>query len=278
MTKKLQKMIREPKPGKPIVIKNKKLTKKQRLAIRGVKLHVGVRKTIDLMAEHISAQNLAIPSVNLSSKDPASAFAIKMYAAIGRWDAKHLAMFIEGVTGKIPKFGDDASMLGTVKAIFHAIFEDEATREEVNRYDSVWKMWPNIRLKPSKKERREEMATAKGKKQASKKKVSTKKARGKKPADKKVGRKPAKKTKKKSVKKGGGTRLAPMTGDTKLVKKKASCGESESWDEVLNCMPKKAITFDALVKVVDKKLDAGEDYTRRVVGSLRRRGCIVTVE
>jgi hypothetical protein len=162
-------------------------------------------------------------------------------------------------------------MLGTVKAIFHAIFEEEASKEDVCRYDSAWKMWPKVRLKPSRKERRKEMAT---KKAGSKKKGSTKRA-----VKKKAGVRKGKTAKKKtSKKKASGARLSPITDDTKLLKKKASCGESEAWDEVLECLPKKAITFASLCSTVAKKLDGDEHYTRRVVGSLRRRGCIATVD
>lgn len=278
MTKKLQKMIKNPKP-KVRKKKEKKLTKKQRLAVRGVTLHVGVRKTIDLMAEHIREQGLSVPTVDLSSKDPASKFSIHMYASIGKWGDNHLAMFIEGVTGDVPKFKDVPSMLGTVRAIFHAIFEEEASREDVIRYDSAWKMWPNVRLKPSKKERRKEMATSKGStKKASRKKVGAKKTAKNKTTKvdkKKVGKKKA--DKKKAIKKTGG-RLTPITGDTKLLKKKASCGESETWDEFLSHLPKKAVTFDALVAIIEKKMDGDEAYTRRVLGSLRRRDCIVSVD
>jgi hypothetical protein len=86
-------------------------------------------------------------------------------------------------------------------------------------------------------------------------------------------------SKKKTTKrKSGGGRLSPITDDTKLVKKKASCGESEAWDDVLECLPKKAVTFKALCSTVAKRLDGDEHYTRRVVGSLRRRGCIAAVD
>jgi hypothetical protein len=70
------------------------------------------------------------------------------------------------------------------------------------------------------------------------------------------------------------TRKTAVKDDTKLLRKKATCGVSEAWDDVLNCIPKKAITFGALVKIVAKKLEGDAMYTRRIVGSLRRRGCI----
>jgi hypothetical protein len=70
------------------------------------------------------------------------------------------------------------------------------------------------------------------------------------------------------------TRKTAIKDDTKLLRKKATCGVSEAWDDVLNCLPKKATTFGALVKTVAKKLEGDALYTRRIVGSLRRRGCI----
>lgn len=71
------------------------------------------------------------------------------------------------------------------------------------------------------------------------------------------------------------TRKTAIKNSTKLLKKKATCKVSEAWDDVLNCLPKKAITFGALVKIVAKKLEGDDRYTRRIVCSLRRRGCIV---
>lgn len=70
------------------------------------------------------------------------------------------------------------------------------------------------------------------------------------------------------------TRKTAITETTKLLKKKATCGEHYAWIDVLDCMPKKAITFKALCGIVAKKLEGDDRYTRRVVGSLRRRGCI----
>jgi len=75
------------------------------------------------------------------------------------------------------------------------------------------------------------------------------------------------------------TRKTAIKDDTKLLKKKATCGESESWDDVLNCLPKKATTFATLCAAVAKKFDGYDArYTRRVVGSLRRRGCIAVAK
>jgi len=269
MTKKLEKMMANKKTRMKKPPKEKKMTKKQRLAARGVSLSVGYKKAMELMAEHIKEQKRSVPSVYLGNKDPASSFAIAMYSEIGQWSELHCSLYIAAVTGEPPEFREPGAMQGTIKAIFHALFEDGATKEEVNHYSSAWKMWPNVRSKPEKKERRKEMAT-------SKKKGSTKRARVAKKGKKAAAKKGAKK--KVSKKKSSGGRLSPITGDTKLLKKKASCGESEAWDEVLGCMPKKAITFDTLVAAVEKKLDGDEAYTRRVVGSLRRRGCIVTAD
>ena len=72
----------------------------------------------------------------------------------------------------------------------------------------------------------------------------------------------------------GSTRKTAINDDTKLLRKKTTCGESEAWDDVLNCLPKKATPFSVLVKTVAKKLQGDAQYTRRIVGSLRRRGCI----
>lgn len=74
-------------------------------------------------------------------------------------------------------------------------------------------------------------------------------------------------------------RKTAIKDDTKLLRKKSTCGESEAWDDVLLCLPpKKATTFGALVKTVARKLEGDARYTRRIVGSLRRRGCIAVAK
>ena len=75
------------------------------------------------------------------------------------------------------------------------------------------------------------------------------------------------------------TRKTAIKDETKIVKKKATCGVSESWDDVLNCLPKKATTFKALCDAVAKKFEGYDaSYTRRVIGSLRRRGCVAVAK
>lgn len=268
MTKKLDKMMK-PSPKKKRR-KTKRIPAKMRAQHRGIVFGVGEKRAMEILYDMIKTQRHKVPVINLYMDDPAADFCINMYAEIASWDYHVLVVFIEEITGKKPKHAELASLLGTAKSIFHALFmdEDEATKEQLLRYDSKWKMWPGkIRLKP-KRRRKSEMAT----KKASRKKVSSKRA-----AAKKTGRRKASK-KKTAKRKSSGGRLSPITDDTKLVKKKASCGESEAWDDVLGCLPKKATTFKALCSTVAKKLDGDEHYTRRVVGSLRRRGCIATVD
>ncbi|MCK5644848.1 MAG: hypothetical protein KAJ19_28875 [Gammaproteobacteria bacterium] len=188
MTKKLQKMMKSAsKKKRTKKVKEKKLTKKERLAVRGIKLVVGTKRAMELMCEHVKMQKHPVPPVVLRSENPASQFSIAMYSELGKWDDQNLHLYIYAVTGAPPKHTEAGAMQGTVKAIFHAIFEEGASKEEVNRYDSVWKMWPNVRSKLSRKERRNSMATRK----ASKKKVSKKRA-ARKTAGKKVTKRAAK--------------------------------------------------------------------------------------
>lgn len=278
MTKKLQKMLKKPraKKKKRVAPRDRKPSRRERLAIRGIVMKLGYKKSMVLMCEFITEQGRSVPAVYLSHKDPAPAFLISMYYEIGKWDSDHCRRYIYAVTGEQPEFTEPGAMQGTIKAILHAFFDEDATSEDVNKYDSAFKMWPNVRSKLPKKNRRKEMATGKGKKAKGKK--ATKKKAPSKRVEKKSAKKkaPAKKGKKSTAKSSG--RLSSVTSDTKLLKKKASCGESEAWDEVLACMPKKAITFAKLCEVVDKKLEGDEGYTRRIVGSLRRRGCISAVD
>jgi len=258
MTKKLDNMLTKKKTRRKKQPKERKMTKKERLAVRGVKLKVGYKRTMELMAEHIKEQKRPIPPVILNNSDPASQFAIAMYHEIGQWSEAHCSLFINAVTGEPPQFREPGAMQGTIKAIFHALFDEGASKEEVNHYSSPWKMWPNVRSKSSRKERREEVATKKkGKKQASKKKAPAKRA-----------------AKKKTAKKKSGTRASPITDSTKLIQKKATTGESEAWDAVLKLIPKKGITFSALCTKVEKQLEGDATYTRRIVGILRRHKCV----
>lgn len=265
MTKKLDKMLTKKKTRRKQP-KEKKMTKKQRLAVRGVVLKVGYKRAMELMAEHIKEQKRPIPPVMLANKDPASQFAITMYNEIGQWSEVHCSLYINAVTGAPPQFREPGAMQGTIKAIFHALFDDGASKEEVNHFSSSWKMWPNVRSKPSREDRRERMATKKaGSKAANKKKVASKKA---------PKRKEKKNVKKKAAKKKSGTRASPITDDTKLIAKKATTGESEAWDAVLKLIPKSGIKFSALCAKVEKQLEGDDVYTRRIVGILRRHGCV----
>lgn len=200
MTKKLDRML---KPRKKVKKKRtRKRLKKDACVHRGVKFSVGIKRAIDLMVEAIQMQGHSVPSVNLYSEDPAAMFAINMYEEIGSWDDAHLGEYIREVTGKPPTNFDTASMLGTVKCIFHAIFDDGATKEDVSHYLSVWKMWPKVRSKP--KRRKSKMATKKKARKKAAKKTSTKravrkKAGAKKAPAKRVAKKAAKKTAKKAA-------------------------------------------------------------------------------
>ena len=196
MTKKLDRMLKPRKKAKKK--RTRKRLPKDACVHRGVKFSVGIKQAIDLMVDAIRMQGHSVPSVNLYSEDPAAMFAINMYEEIGSWSDAALGEYIVGVTGKPPTHFDTASMLGTVKCIFHAIFDDGASKEEVSHYCSVWKMWPKVRSKP--KRRKSKMATKKAaRKKASKKKTTTKRAVRKKAAAKKA---PARRAaKKKTAKK-----------------------------------------------------------------------------
>jgi hypothetical protein len=122
-----------------------------------------------------------------------------MYAELASWSYKDLNSFIEEITGELVKHTEHASLLGTVKCIFHALFtdEEETTKAALLRYDSKWKMWPGkVRLKPRRK-RKSDMARKKAakkkasKKQAVKKKATAKKTRTAKKAAKKTAKKAA---------------------------------------------------------------------------------------
>ena len=90
MTKKLDKMLTK-KKGRRRQPKERKMTKKERLAVRGINLSVGYKKAMELLAEHIKEQKRPVPAVILSSENPAAQFAIEMYQEIGQWDGHALS-------------------------------------------------------------------------------------------------------------------------------------------------------------------------------------------
>lgn len=203
MTKKLKEMM-STKPSKKKKRK-KKVPRKDRSKHRGITFapNIGDKRAMEILYDVIKFQGHVVPEVDLTVSDPASTFAINMYAEIGSWDYKHLKLFIQEITGKPPQHKEIASLLGTAKSIFHTLFMDEDdSKAKVLRYDSKWKMWPKVRTKPRRKKMADsKLATKKkaSRKKASKKKVTKKTQRKKAPAKKKVAKK--KVAKKKTAKK-----------------------------------------------------------------------------
>ena len=202
MTKKLKEMMTKKKPSA-----KKKRKRKKRVPTRDKCLHRGVKfkpgmgdkRAMELLYDFIKVQGHQVPAINLFMEDPCADFSINMYSELASWSYKDLNSFIEEITGELVKHTEHASLLGTVKCIFHALFtdEEETTQAALLRYDSKWKMWPGkVRLKPRRK-RKKDMATkkAKGKKASSKravnKKVGKKTRTAKKAAKKKTAKKAA---------------------------------------------------------------------------------------
>ena len=173
MTKKLDAMLKPRKKTKKKTRRKKRVPTKERCLHRGVRWKPGIgdKRAMELLYDFIKVQGHTPPAINLYMDDPCADFRINMYAEIGAWSYKHLCLFIEELTGERPQHQEHASLLGTVKCVFHALFldEDELTQEALMRYDSKWKMWPGkIRLKPKGRRRKSRMAT----KKAGKKKVA----------------------------------------------------------------------------------------------------------
>lgn len=198
MTKKLEKMMTTPRKKAKKKARKKRVPTKDQCLHRGIKFRPGIgdKRAMELLYDFIKVQRHTPPAINLYMEDPCSDFCINMYAELSDWSYQHLCLFIEEITGDKPKHAEHASLLGTVKCIFHALFTDkeETTQAALLRYDSKWKMWPGkVRLKPRRR-RKSNMATKKkAKKQATKKKASKKKApaRSKKRVQKKTGKKKA---------------------------------------------------------------------------------------
>ncbi len=227
MTKKLDKMMKSHPKKKPRKKKKKRIPAKDRAKHRGVILNVGEKRAMEVLYDVIRFQGHKVPVINLFMDDPASDFCINMYAEIASWDFKHLMLFISEITGKSPAHTEMASLLGTVKSIFHALFidEEETTKAHLLRYDSKWKMWPGkIRLKP-KRRRKSKMAT---KKARSKKKASTKRA-----SKKKVAARGKKKAAKKAAGNGRANSIDVHEGKvTKLLRRRSGASVMEVVDSV----------------------------------------------
>lgn len=224
MTKKLDKMMKSHPKKKPR--RRKKTPPKDRAKHRGVVLSIGEKRAMEILYDVIKFQGHKVPVINLFMDDPASDFCINMYKEIASWDYKHLTLFISEITGNPPVHKETASLLGTVKSIFHALFidEEDTTKAHLLRYDAKWKMWPGkIRLKPKRK-RKSKMAT---KKARSKKKASTKRAAKKKAARGK------KKATKKAASNGRANSIDVHEGKvTKLLKRRSGASVMEVVDSV----------------------------------------------
>lgn len=202
MTKKLAKMLSVPAQKKR---KRKKKKKQRRVSARVKTLHrdivmnVGEKRAMEILYDVIKFQGHKVPEIDLTLEDPASQFCINMYAEIADWDYKHLSLFIKEITGKPSTQKEIASLLGTTKSIFHALFidEEDVTKAHLLRYDSKWKMWPKVRTsKRRKKMADSKLATRKksSRNKASRKKASRKKVVAKKKGKRKAAKKAAKKT------------------------------------------------------------------------------------
>lgn len=233
MTKKLNKMMTTPTKEK---VKRKKRKKrvptKEQCLHRGVKFKPGMgdKRAMELLYDFIKVQRHKVPAINLFLDDPCADFSINMYAELADWSYQHLNSFIEEITGELVKHTEHASLLGTVKCIFHALFTDteDTSQAALLRYDSKWKMWPGkIRLKP-KRRRKSKMAT----KKASKKKASSKRAVNKKTRTaKKAGRKKA--ASKKASGNGRANSIAVHEGKvTKMLKRRSGASVMEVVDSV----------------------------------------------
>lgn len=228
MTKKLDKMMKSRTKKK--TKRRKKVPAKDRAKHRGVVFAVGEKRAMEVLYDVIRFQGHKVPAINLFMDDPAADFCINMYSEIASWDYKHLTLFIKEITGKPPAHTEMASLLGTSKSIFHALFidEEETTKAHLLRYDSKWKMWPGtIRLRP-KRRRKSKMATKKAKRK-SKKKASTKRAATKKTA----ARRGKKKAAKKAAGNGRANSISVHEGKvTKLLKRRSGASVMEVVDSV----------------------------------------------
>lgn len=234
MTKKLKEMMTPKKTSAKKKRRRKRVPTKDQCLHRGVKFIVGDKRAMEFLYDAIKFQGHVPPAINMYMEDPCADFCINMYAEIASWDYKHLVTFIQEISGEQPKHKEQASLLGTVKSIFHALFTDneETTQAALLRYDSKWKMWPGkIRLKPKGRKRKSRMAT---KKKASKKKQATKKKKvtrtAKKTARKKVGKK---KTTKKAAASGRTNSIDVHLGKVeKMLKRRSGASVAEVVDSV----------------------------------------------
>lgn len=233
MTKKLDKMMKSSRKKKKKVKKKKRILAKDRAKHRGITFDVGEKRAMEMLYDIIKFQGHKVPVINLFMEDPAADFCINMYSEISSWDYKNLVAFILEITGNPPEHTEIASLLGTVKSIFHALFmdEDDITKEQLLRYDSKWKMWPGkIRLKP-KRRRKSKMAT----KKAARKKTSTKRASRKKVSRKKTSRKRAakKRTAKRASSNGRTNSIDTHEGKiTKMLRRRSGASVMEVVDSV----------------------------------------------
>lgn len=185
MTKKLKEMMTPKKPSAKRKKRKKRVPTKDQCLHRGVKFQSGIgdKRAMELLYDFIKVQRHKVPVINLYMDDPCADFSINMYSELSDWSYEHLRSFIEEITGETPKHAEHASLLGTVKCIFHALFTDieDTTQAALLRYDSKWKMWPGkIRLKPRRKRKSDMAKKAKKKGKASTKKAVNKKATAKK--------------------------------------------------------------------------------------------------
>ena len=264
MTKKLKEMLSYVKPKKKRVKKKakRKLEPPYMLAV-----HISQKTAMVELAETFKENNKHTLKVYSAAKNPGTQFLLECYTLITEWTEGQLREYIKEMSKVIPS-PHASGLLGQVKSIIHDIFRVDDSDMSID--PDTWKMWPNVSEGSRKESKKMADKKAKKKKVASKKKTSNKKE------DKKLGKKKvAKKTKAKKKGNKSSTRLSPITHDSMITRKKATCDESSAWNDFLQAMPKKAISFADLCDHMEKELDADEAYTRRVLGSLRRRGLVV---
>jgi hypothetical protein len=167
----------------------------------------GERDSITLIVEALGPK---APKANRTLKDPASALAIELYAALGAMGRGELYKLVRELTGAAYVDGSHRAMLKRAKEIVNEILDIDVEGVDADDPMAAWKMWPFIITKKEKG-----MATNK---QATKRKTSSKRV-SKKTSSKKVAKK--KVTKKRTGNKGkpAGTKLkTPVKKDGKRGK------------------------------------------------------------
>jgi len=248
-----------------------------------LKSTIGRKTGMNLLETAFREVGQTSPRIDDTLKSPMYNFLLACYARISDWDENHSETFLLAVTDLKPS-KSMATRLRQIKTVIHEIFNVD--EDDWESPAATWKMWPHKGNEPKKE--RKMASKAATKKKATAKKASkkvTKKTAAKK-EDARVGKKASEKATKKtatkktaSKKKSGGTRLAPITPATKVIRVNATTKEGKAaWDGFLKSMGVKKQTFKALCDAFAKKSKMDEAGVRRIFGSLRRRGYVKTVD